>query len=953
MNFNGSQAAISGGVSDPTIETRIQNIDTITTVAGSTNFLGVLNLNGIPVGGTIPQPYVGNFEAGGFVKTGGTISQYLMANGSTLTQSAVSGNSNFYFYNNDTTITPAPLSGQIRYNNANQSLATIIYINATTSDSVSIEVFFSQIDVLNDIYLQTKDSSANFIRYNITGVPTIIAGQYISIPILVSGLNYGGTGQTSFGSSTPLLLSFFVNGVETNQRLSFLEDKTQNILNSQTVADYTEIAGKTGIVNGLKIHTTGIPLGLQSTLIKSASDSDEMPFILPALQATAGQVLTSISNTGALIWTTPAVTAGMIAATNERWISTSIGSDTTGTGTLGQPYLTFAKTLIGAQYPLKINIRGTVSENLSLGAVNSNIAIQTNDPTNSQQSINTGTITTSGAMTRLKMAGFTVNVGIVTAMTFNDSGGRHSFTNMAWNCTNATSIDFGVNYTNWVNFQSCDFTGCTGSINLRTPLSGTNTAYFYDCGAINLNGGTNWIVYINGSTSVMSSTGSFAGTIVQLPLNSFNAVITSQAAFNAISGAGFVGVYINQVVGLTGLTGATFGCAFIYTGAAKVLSLNFLQMAPCINVFNSSTFTNDSWTKNKNVAGGWIAVDATKTTSLDAAVLGTALPIGATNASIINMARTGVTTSIQGLLNLATSGVCLSITGSGTITGNIKPTVDLANDIGIVGGRYNAGFINTVYTNRVDAPTASTLLIGDNITNAITIGKGGITNTMPGLLSLTAVGAGLSMGGSCTITGNMHPTTIDVGRVGNQINRWLSSEVKTTSSDEIRVRTGLFNSTLITSGATSGDIILKLPPVIGAANQVLTTDGLGVSRWDYATPIGGNFYTSMLQNTSSSFILNDVEFKCDINNGIQFRKVTGTALMTGQIAIIWAVSNTFMNYYNTNVSQTYITNGFSGVSQAGTRFSLTLTDETNNKAYWVDITQKFITSNYTVKAQYW
>ena len=953
MNFNGGQSAQSGSVIDPTIESRIQNIDTVTTISGSTNFLGVLNLNGIPIsGGSIPQPYVGNFEAGGFVKTGGLISQYLMANGSTLTQSAVSGNSNFYFYNNDTTITPAPLSGQIRYNNANQSLATILYINATTSDAVSIEVFFSQIDVLNDIYLQTKDSSANFIRYNITGVPTIIASQYISIPILVSGLNYGGTGQTSFGSSTPLLLSFFINGVETNQRLSFLEDKTQNILNSETVADYTEIAGKTGIVNGLKIHTTGIPLGLQSTLITSASDSDEMPFILPVLQATAGQVLTSISNTGALIWTTPAVTAGMIAATNERWISTSIGSDTTGTGTLGQPYLTFAKTLIGAQYPLKINIRGTVSENLSLGAVNSNLTIQTNDPTNSQQSINTGTITTSGAMTRLKMAGFTVNVGIVTAMTFNDTGGRHSFTNMAWNCTNATSIDFGVNYTNWVNFQSCDFTGCTGSINLRTPLSGTNTAYFYDCGAINLNGGTNWVVYINGSSSVMSSTGSFAGTIVQLPLNSFNAVITSQAAFNAISAAG---AYINQVVGLTGLTGATFGCAFIYTGAAKVLSLNFLQMAPCINVFNSSTFTNDSWTKNKNVAGGWIAVDATKTTALDAAVLGAALPIGATNASIINMARTGVTTSIQGLLNLATSGVCLSITGSGTITGNIKPTVDLANDIGIVGGRYNAGFINTVYTNRVDAPTASTLLIGDNITNAITIGKGGITNTMAGLLSLTASGAGLSMGGSCTITGNMHPTTIDVGRVGNQINRWLSSEVKTTSSDEIRVRTGLFNSTLITSGATSGDIILKLPPVIGAANQVLTTDGLGVSRWDYATPVTGNFYTSMLQNASSSFIINDVEFQCVTGSGIKFRRITGsgTALMTGQITIFYGAVGIDHLYYNVNVSQTYITNSYGNILAPGTRFLLGLVDETNNKSYSIEVRQKSITSNYTVRAQYW
>ena len=935
MNFNGSQAAISGSVIDPTIETRIQNIDTITTVAGITNFLGVLNLNGAPIsGGSVPQPYIGNFEAGGFVKTGGTISQYLMANGSTLTQSAVSGNSNFYFYNNDTTITPAPLSGQIRYNNANQSLATILYINATTSDAVSIEVFFSQIDVLNDIYLQTKDSSANFIRYNITGVPTIIAGQYISIPILVSGLNYGGTGQTSFGSSTPLLLSFFINGVETNQRLSFLEDKTQNILNSETVQDYTEIAGKTGIVNGLKIHTTGIPLGLQSTLITSASDSDEMPFILPVLQATAGQVLTAIDTTGALIWTTPAVTSGMIAATNERWISTSIGSDTTGTGTLGQPYLTFAKTLIGAQYPLKINIRGTVSENLSLGAVNSNIAIQTNDPTNSQQSINTGTITTSGAMTRLKMAGFTVNVGIVTAMTFNDTGGRHSFTNMAWNCTNANSIDFGVNYTNWVNFQSCDFTGCTGSINLRTPTSGTNTAYFYDCGAINLTGGTNWVVYINGSTSFMTSTGSFAGTIVQLPLNSFNAVITSQAVFNAIS---TTGAYINQVVGLTGLTGATFGCAFIYTGAAKVLSLNFLQMAPCINVFNSSTFTNDSWTKNKNVAGGWIAVDATKTTALDAAVLGTALPIGATNAFIINMARVGVTTSIQGLLNLATSGVCLSITGSGTITGNIKPTVDLANDIGIVGGRYNAGFINTVYTNRVDAPTASTLLIGDNITNSITIGKGGITNTMAGLLNLTAAGAGLSMGASCTITGNMHPTTTDVGLLGNTTNRWLSSEVKTSNMDNLRVRNGATNGTLITTAAASADIVFKLPSTIGAAFNILQTDGSGNTSWTIATSTGG--FTNLALNFGSTFVLGNFTFKVQ-TNGLSFTPLTGSRSITaswgsvtggGAVGAFGAVTSLTVVTNPTFLNSPY------GAGIVAQSFNIIISDETSGNVYLFDM----------------
>jgi hypothetical protein len=156
--------------------------------------------------------------ANAFTKTGGTNQQYLMANGSTLTQSAQSGNSNFYLYNN-TALQTIPASGSITYNNTNPLLATIVRLSNTTRDAIDIIVFFKQINQLNDLYIQDQASSLNFIKYNITGTPEMSA-TYIAIPVIQT---------TSGGSlSTLVMVSFFTNNLEIDERLSGVETKTQN-----------------------------------------------------------------------------------------------------------------------------------------------------------------------------------------------------------------------------------------------------------------------------------------------------------------------------------------------------------------------------------------------------------------------------------------------------------------------------------------------------------------------------------------------------------------------------------------------------------------------------------------------------------------------------------------------------------------------------------------------------
>jgi hypothetical protein len=165
-----------------------------------------------------------------------------MADGTLLQYSANSGNSNFYLYkSHSNTPVPPPDPGFVYYNNAVQSLATTIYVSHLTDDNIDIEVFFANLSQLNEVYIQQKTLSENFIKYNITGPPTITPGSNVSIP--VSSASFSGTGQTSFGVNEPIVLSFFTNTIETDTRITSLETKTQNqsaVLNTTTFTNKIE-----------------------------------------------------------------------------------------------------------------------------------------------------------------------------------------------------------------------------------------------------------------------------------------------------------------------------------------------------------------------------------------------------------------------------------------------------------------------------------------------------------------------------------------------------------------------------------------------------------------------------------------------------------------------------------------------------------------------------------------
>ena len=200
--------------------------------------------------------------SGSFIKTGGTSNQYLMADGSSLQYSQNSGNSNFYLYDSQNGAQSPPVpNGHIEYNNIVQASATFIFISHLTTDGIDIDIFFAQITTIQEVYIQDKNNSLNFIKYNITGTPTLVINDYIAIPVLYTATippaqpNGAGTGLTSFGVNHPVIVSFFTNSIEVDTRLTTLETKTQY---QTATANTTTFSGVGGIVSngGFKLNPT-------------------------------------------------------------------------------------------------------------------------------------------------------------------------------------------------------------------------------------------------------------------------------------------------------------------------------------------------------------------------------------------------------------------------------------------------------------------------------------------------------------------------------------------------------------------------------------------------------------------------------------------------------------------------------------------------------------------------
>ena len=790
----------------------------------------------------------GTATASSIVKSGGTNIQYLMADGSTLTQSATSGNSNFYLYNNTNSTTNInPASGDIIVNSVSNSTATIVYISHVTRDNIDVEVFWKFVNTLTELYLQDQSLSTNFIQYNIIAPPTITVGNKIAIPVAV--FNSAGTGATSFGAGHNILVSYFINNLETDTRLSGLEQKTQNITATAlaTSNNGTFTSGSLAVSNGTS-----------STLITTTSGTAALPLILPAIQATTGQILQG-SSTGQTSWVSA---SSAITDTTQRWISSAIGNDTTGTGTLSAPWATIAKGFTTAQYPLKLNIRGSfIIPTLVLTSANSNTQITTGDGYEAQQSTVDGEIQTTGTMTRLKCSGLNFSSPTY-CLIFDDTQGRHVFDNCAFNSSFVSPIFVNGTFTNWLNFNNCDFTGLTGGTLYLATVGTACILRLYNCGVVSITIGTNWTVYISGST-VLVSPSAILGTVIQLPVEQFNAVITTQAAFNAIS---VDGLYINQVVGLTGLTGATFGCSFQRAGAVKLISLGYNSLPASINVFNSSTFNYDSYNKNSLISGGWILSGSSGGGNVDYlhGAITAATAILAVNATIpfTTVTTSGGITNTSGVFSLTAGKTYNLMASCGTSTNSTQSNYqwkDITNNI-LIGNQSFMGInVNPTQTIAQAIYTALT-----NVTVALTnaVSPNSYAGTIAANLGQSTCSiVQISSGGPQGATGATGPTGI-----------------------------GNVSATGVTSATNSAVISL---------NSTATSIGIvttALQKQSFAISVGGISYFTSTERDSLSWILSDIiynrsYFRLERYNGTYWVSADGTVGQLGYFNVTTAPQN--------------------------------------------------------------
>lgn len=416
----------------------------------------------------LTTPYTNEIEATSFKKTGGTAQEYLMANGTSLQYSANSGNSNFYLYKSHINATsPPPASGFVYYNNANQSLATTIYISHLTNDNFDIEVFFTNISQLSDVYLQDKTNSSNFIRYNITANPTIIVGSHIAIS--VTNFSNGGTGASSFGVNQDILVSFFTNAIETDSRLTTIENKTVN--QSAVSGTSTTFSGTGGIIS----NKFSIPSGLTTSFLKANGDSDSKTYIeagpinnssVPYINTT-GAVASSNSNlyVQAGVNTIQSALDAIISG-NARSIQLSSGSFIENITLSKQNYL-----LVGASCPL-FGQTTTVLGTVTIGLV--------------------GVLTTRQ---KIKDIIFTNNLSF-----FSDATNQALRTTVS-NCEFQGSITFPTSAvaSTFIYFFDCSFSNISGSNIITFPATQNYGIVFTRC---NFNNQT----FVNNATSAVLNT---------------------------------------------------------------------------------------------------------------------------------------------------------------------------------------------------------------------------------------------------------------------------------------------------------------------------------------------------------------------------------------------------------------------------------------------------------------
>ena len=88
-----------------------------------------------------------------------------------------------YRLDRNTYVVAGLIDGDIRFNNADLTLATVIYVSHQDHFGNDVETFVALAPVGSRILIQQKNLSSVYVQYTITGAPTQVQDEYVSYPI--------------------------------------------------------------------------------------------------------------------------------------------------------------------------------------------------------------------------------------------------------------------------------------------------------------------------------------------------------------------------------------------------------------------------------------------------------------------------------------------------------------------------------------------------------------------------------------------------------------------------------------------------------------------------------------------------------------------------------------------------------------------------------------------------
>jgi len=98
-----------------------------------------------------------------------------------------------------------PSNGEVRWNNANQTSSTNLYISHLTSANVDVDIFLALFKPNDVIIIQDKNESNNYQRWIVSSAITINSGS-VTVPVTLS------TSTTSFSNNHAVILAFISSG---------------------------------------------------------------------------------------------------------------------------------------------------------------------------------------------------------------------------------------------------------------------------------------------------------------------------------------------------------------------------------------------------------------------------------------------------------------------------------------------------------------------------------------------------------------------------------------------------------------------------------------------------------------------------------------------------------------------------------------------------------------------